>query len=66
MGALQDTASIVAGHMDAIVTRFKPGVKITVLVRTPGHPTRDFCMSDDDMDEVISMAQRRKEAGVDK
>lgn len=66
MASLQETSEIVAAHMDAIVACFKTGVKITVLVRTPDHPTRDFCMSDDDMNEVISMAQRRKEAGADK
>lgn len=64
MDALQQTAAIISEHMDAIVACFKPGVKITVLVRVPEHPDRDFLMTDDDIDEVIAMAQRRKAAGM--
>jgi hypothetical protein len=59
---LQEVTQEVAAHMEEIVSFFKPGVKITVLVRTPDAPTRDFCMTDDDPDEVIAMMQRRKEA----
>jgi hypothetical protein len=32
----------VADHMDKIHTYFKPGVCVTVIVRTPGFPERDF------------------------
>jgi predicted regulator of Ras-like GTPase activity (Roadblock/LC7/MglB family) len=60
---LQRVAEDVQEHMDAILANFKPGVKITVLVRAPGLPDRDFCMTNDDMDEVIAMATRRKDQG---
>jgi hypothetical protein len=57
---LQHASQRIAGLMDEIVACFKPGVKITVLVRTPDHPNRDFCMTDDNMDEAIAMLHRRK------
>lgn len=63
MADLQRTSEIVADCMDEIIGCFKPGVKITVLVRTPAHPDRDFCMTNDTMDDVVAMAERRKAAG---
>lgn len=51
----------IASHMDAIVALFKPGVKITVLVRTPSHPdgSRDMVMTDDIIDEAVAALLRR-------
>jgi hypothetical protein len=49
----------VSEDMNRILTNFKPGVRITVFVRTPGEPTHDFCMTNDDLREVIAMAERR-------
>jgi hypothetical protein len=63
MADLQRTSEIVAECMDEIVGCFKPGVKITVLVRTPDYPDRDFCMTSDTMGEVIAMAERREAQG---
>lgn len=57
---LQRAAERLQDSMDDILSNFKAGAKITVLVRTPGKPTADFCMTDDDLDEVIAMVQRRK------
>jgi hypothetical protein len=57
---LQRAAERVQDSMDEILTNFKLGAKITVLVRTPDKPTADFCMTSDDLDEVIAMVQRRK------
>lgn len=57
---LQRAAERVQDSMDEILANFKPGAKITVLVRTPGKPTADFCMTSDDLDEVIAMVHRRK------
>lgn len=59
-GILQRAAERVQDSMDEILANFKPGAKITVLVRTPGKPSADFCMTDDDLDEVIAMIRRRK------
>lgn len=59
---LQRAAERVQDSMDEILTNFKPGAKITVLVRAPDKPTADFCMTSDDLEEVIAMVQRRKGA----
>lgn len=69
MGELLDNAQrTVAGHMEAIVACFKPGVKITVLVRTPSHPdgARDFLMTDDDLGEALKAIEIRRAAGMDR
>lgn len=60
MSALEEVQQVVSDHMDSIVRCFKPGVKITVLVRTPGFPGRDFMMTSDDHSELIAMIERRK------
>ena len=49
---LQRTAETASYHLDEIKSLFKPGVKLTLLVRTPEHPDRDFLLSDDDLSEV--------------
>jgi hypothetical protein len=54
----------IAMHLDGMLEAFKPGVKITVLVRTPGLPDRDFVMTDDTTDEAIDMLRRRAEADL--
>lgn len=51
----------VAADMEDIQRRFKPGTKIAVLVRAPDFPDRDFLMTDDSIDELITMLQRCKE-----
>lgn len=64
---LMAAQSAVSEHMEAIVSRFKPGVKITVLVRTPGFPggERDLLMTDDDLGEAIKAIEIRRAAGMD-
>lgn len=37
-------------------------VKLTLIVRQPGFPERDFLVSDDEMDEIIALVQRRRDA----
>lgn len=63
MPPLDAAAAMVSAHMDQIKRLFKSGVKITVLVRTPGEPGRDFLMTDDDLDEAITALRRRRDAG---
>ena len=46
--------------MDDILTCFKLGGKITVMVRVRDKPTADFTMTDDDPNAVIAMVQRRQ------
>ena len=63
MSTLAAVQHRVADHMNAIHTYFKPGVKVTVIVRTPGFPDRDFLMTADDIPELIALLQRRQAAG---
>lgn len=50
-------------HMDKIKRMFKPGAKITVVVRNPALPDADVVMGDDDLDkaiEAIRESQKRE------
>jgi len=62
MSDLQYVQESVSDHMDEILALFKSGAKICVLVRTPHHPDRDFMMTNDHLDELAAMIQRRKDA----
>jgi hypothetical protein len=62
MTSLESTQAEVSRLMNQILDHFKPGRKITVLVRTPGEPAQDFMMSNDDLAEATKMIQRRMEA----
>lgn len=46
--------------MNIIASMFKEGAKLTLLVRTPGNDEADFCLTNDDLDEAISVIERRK------
>lgn len=63
--SLTDVQNLTADCMDKIVKCFKSGAKITVLVRAPGFPDRDFVMTDDDPAEAIEMLKRRQASGPD-
>ena len=63
---LEDVQELVADHMDAIHKYFKPGVKVTVIVRMPGYPSRDFMMTADDLSELAALIKRRESAGETK
>lgn len=60
---LDEATEVAAGAMDNILQCFKPGMKITVLVRNPDNPEGDFCLTDDDMAEVALMVERRRAKG---
>ncbi len=62
---LEDAQPIIADHMDGILGCFKPGVKIAVLVRTPGFPERDFLMTDDVIPELMNLLARRAAVPAD-
>lgn len=55
---LKIVAENVQDCMDEILSNFKPGALITVLVRRPGDPEQDFCMTSDDLTEVAIMVTR--------
>lgn len=55
--AVQDEMS---NHMDAMLRLFKPGAKITVVVRNPGFGDADVVIGNDDLDESIGAIERMK------
>lgn len=62
--SLADVQEVVAEHMDQILSCFKPGGKITVLVRFDGLPGRDFMMTNEAniLDAVAALHRRNEEA----
>ncbi len=54
--ALQDTLSV---HLDRILESFKPGAKITVVVRNPGYGDAGVVIGNDDLNEAVAEIQRR-------
>ncbi len=59
--AVQRVAEIVQDHLDAILAQFKPGMKITVIVRHPDNEEKDFMMGNDTLDGAIQVLERCKE-----
>lgn len=60
MTVLDEVRDRVAQHMLEIVKLWKPGAKITVIVRTPTNDRADFLMSDDDLAQVVALVERRR------
>lgn len=64
----QDTADVrlwevrerVSNLMDDVLNEFKPGARITVLVRTPGNDNADMLLTNDSMDEIAKAIERSK------
>lgn len=52
----------VANSMDKILTNFKEGSKITVVVRQPDNDEADFMMTSDNLADVIKTIERRMKA----
>jgi hypothetical protein len=52
-----------AEALDRIKAMFKPGAKVTVVVRNPGYGDAGVVIGDDDLDEVIAEIERRKGQG---
>jgi hypothetical protein len=61
---LDRVQEITSDCMARIQRCFKPGAKITVLVRTTSHPdgSRDFVMTDDDIEAAIAALRIRTAA----
>lgn len=62
--ALEALRNEASDYLDRIRERFKPGVKVTLIVRRPGEPTQDFMLTDDDLQEVSALIDRRSAAVV--
>lgn len=62
---LDEVREDVSLHMTEILTNFKPGAKITVLVRRPEHRdgSQDFVLTNDDLGEAIEALTIRKALG---
>lgn len=61
--ALLETKGKVGMYMENIQALFKPGSKITVIVRPPPYRVEgdtDFLMTDDNLDKVIALLERSK------
>lgn len=60
--AVQNVGDEMADHLDAILRLFKPGAKITVVVRRPDAPdhSQDFIQTNDTLDDAIAALERRK------
>lgn len=56
------TGNIIADHLDKISRLFKPGAKLTIVVRRPDMPdgSQDMIISDDTVDDVIAALGRWK------
>lgn len=57
---IQEVTDEVSFHLDKILKCFKPGAKITVIVRRPENDEADFTLSNDDISEAIKALERRK------
>lgn len=57
---LQRVGEICNRNLNEIAQYFKSEVKLTLVVRTPGEPSRDFILTVDDLDEVAAACKRRK------
>ena len=58
---LQLTTQTVSDHMDRILQCFKPGAKITVIVRSPQIPgDTDFILTNDDLEEAVTAIRRQQ------
>lgn len=60
MSDLSKVQEVIAEHLDDIKTLFKPGAKITLLVRAANNPEgrKDFMMGDDEPQEAMNMIAR--------
>ncbi len=51
---------LVQEHLDDISALFRPGAKVTLIVRHPGYPKRDFVITGDDWEGVAEVVERSK------
>jgi len=62
MSILHVVQQKVSNHMDSILSNFKSGAKITVIVRIPDEPEQDFMLTNDNPVQAIELIQRRIDA----
>lgn len=57
--SLQEVIEQCSDHMTRISRMFKPGAEVTLIVRSPDHPDRDFMLTNDEPDELRALLERR-------
>lgn len=58
---LSEVHAEVAEHCSQVAKYFKPGAKVTILIRNPHLADGDMVVSDDSMDSAIGALARLKE-----
>ena len=56
---LDQLADDLSRDLHRVKKRFKPGVKVTLVIRRPDNVEADVVIGDDDMNEAIATIQRR-------
>lgn len=56
---LEQLHADLALDLDRVMRRFKPGMKVTLVVRNPENVEGDVVIGDDDLNEAIVAIQRR-------
>lgn len=51
-----------AEHLEQIQQLFRPGAKVTLVVRNPGYGDAGVVIGDDDLDEAVKEIRKRQEA----
>lgn len=59
MSQAQLVGLMVSNHMNEIVDYFVEGAEVTVIVRIPGNDDADFMMTNDDLEQITALVQRR-------
>jgi len=59
--ALMKTMEFIEAKMQEVVAQFHPGAKFTLLIRQPGDPEADLCLTTDDPEELDLMMDRVRE-----
>lgn len=58
--AVQLVRSRCSEYLEQISWLFKPGAKITLLVRMPGFPEQDYMLGDDTIEGAMELLERCK------
>jgi hypothetical protein len=61
MSRIRGVHAEVANHCGDIADLFKPGAKVTILIRNPSQADGDMVVTDDEIDLAMQALQRLKE-----
>jgi hypothetical protein len=61
MNRLEEVHDNCSSLLELVAENFKPGAKITLVVRTPSNDEADFILTDEpDLNKVVDVLKRRK------